>query len=103
MSAIPQYPQRGLIPWDEALKAYIDWGDANSTGSVGPQGPAGPAGPQGPIGPTGPEGPEGPIGLTGPEGPQGPAGTDAVWTQMTQAAYDALPVKDPDTLYIIVG
>jgi hypothetical protein len=25
------------------------------------------------------------------------------WTQMTQAAYDALSVKDPNTLYVIVG
>jgi len=23
--------------------------------------------------------------------------------QMTQAAYDALPVKDPNTLYVIIG
>ena len=33
-------------------------------------------------------------------GPQGPPGE---WTQMTQAAYDALPTKDPDILYVIVG
>ena len=25
------------------------------------------------------------------------------WVQMTQAAYDALAVKDPNTLYVIVG
>lgn len=25
------------------------------------------------------------------------------WTQMTQAAYDALPEKDPNVLYVIVG
>lgn len=36
----------------------------------------------------------------GKTGPQGPPG---LWTQMTQAAYDALPVKDPNTLYVIVG
>lgn len=29
-----------------------------------------------------------------------PAGT---WVQLTQAEYDALVTKDPDTLYIVVG
>ena len=42
-------------------------------------------------------GPPGPPGLQGPAGPQGQ------WLRMTQAAYDALPVKDPATLYVIVG
>ncbi len=36
-------------------------------------------------------------------GPQGPPGDDAQWTSMTQAAYDSLPVKDPNTLYVIVN
>lgn len=49
-------------------------------------------------GPTGPAGPPGPASTV--PGPQGPPG---VWVQMTQAAYDALPVKDPGTLYVIVG
>lgn len=40
---------------------------------------------------------KGPTGTTGPQGPPG------VWVQMTQAAYDALAVKDPGTLYVIVG
>jgi len=31
------------------------------------------------------------------------APTPAVWLSMTQAAYDALPSKDPNTLYVIVG
>jgi hypothetical protein len=39
----------------------------------------------------------GPVGNTGPQGPPGQ------WTQMTQAAYNALPVKDPNTLYVIIG
>lgn len=54
----------------------------------------------------GPPGPAGEAGATGPQGPQGDPGapgTDAVWTQLTQAEYDALPSPDPDTLYIIVG
>jgi hypothetical protein len=37
------------------------------------------------------------------QGPPGPAGPPGIWTRMTQAEYDALPIKDPDTLYIIVG
>jgi hypothetical protein len=28
---------------------------------------------------------------------------DARWVQMTQAAYTALPTKDPTVLYVIVG
>lgn len=30
-------------------------------------------------------------------------GTDAVWTQVTQAEYDALSPPDSNTLYVIVG
>lgn len=45
-------------------------------------------------------GPPGPPGEDGGVGPQGPPGQ---WTQMTQAAYDALGTKDPNTLYVIVG
>ena len=45
-----------------------------------------------------------PTGLPGPpgeEGPAGPPGNDAQWVSMTQAQYDALPTKDPNTLYVI--
>ena len=84
-----------------------------ATGPPGPPGPPGPTGPAGPPGPAGPAGadstvpgPAGPPGAdstvpgpTGPAGPQGEPGT----VILTQAAYDALPVKDPDTLYVIVG
>jgi len=70
---------------------------------------------------TGPTGAQGPTGATGATGPgvvpggtagQGLAKIDGtnyntkwstVWVSMTQAAYDALPVKDPNTLYVIVG
>lgn len=34
-------------------------------------------------------------------GVAGPPGNG--WVQMTQAEYDALPVKDPDTMYVIIG
>ena len=43
---------------------------------------------------------QGPAGPPGPAGPAGPAGK---WVQLTQAEYDALAVKDPETLYVIVG
>ena len=33
----------------------------------------------------------------------GADGTDAVWTEITQAAYDALSPPDASTLYVIVG
>ena len=40
-----------------------------------------------------------PRGLPGPPGPPGAA---AQWDSMTQAEYDALASKDPNTLYVIV-
>lgn len=46
---------------------------------------------------------QGPPGPPGPPGPQGPPGVSAAWQQMTLAEYNALPVKDPNTLYVIVG
>jgi hypothetical protein len=45
----------------------------------------------------------GPAGAPGPPGAQGEPGQDATWTSMTQAEYDALAVKDPQTLYLIIG
>jgi hypothetical protein len=36
-------------------------------------------------------------------GPQGQQGVPGIWVQMTQAAYNALAVKDPNTLYVIIG
>ena len=49
--------------------------------------------------------PEQPVNVTvpvGKTGPKGPKGDDAQWDAMTQAEYDALPVKDSNTLYVIV-
>jgi Collagen triple helix repeat (20 copies) len=94
-----------------------------SQGVQGPQGATGNTGPQGPIGNTGPQGPQGnqgPAGaadeiFVGPSDPgvggtwefwydnDAPTPTPGVWLQMTQAAYDALTPKDPNTLYVIVG
>ena len=70
------------------------------TGPTSAQGPTGATGTQGPQGATGSTGPQG---STGPTGPTGATGPQAVWVQLTQAAYTALPVKDGNTLYLIVG
>ena len=42
-------------------------------------------------------------GQKGDKGDPGPPGDDAQWQKMTQADYDALPTKDPNTLYVIIG
>ena len=42
-------------------------------------------------------GPGGTAGTPGPPGPQGQ------WEKMTKADFDALPTKDPNTLYVIIG
>lgn len=44
-----------------------------------------------------------PIVIDAGKGSPGPPGQDAFWVQMTQAQYDALAIKDPNTLYVIVG
>ena len=72
-------------PWDWAELTPVP----NSDAAVVPV--------PGPVGPMGPVGPQGPQGIQGPIGPQG------VWTQLTQAQYDALGTKDPLILYVIVG
>jgi hypothetical protein len=47
-------------------------------------------------------GPQGPQGVPGTPGAAGPGPTNDV-VILTQAEYDALPVKDPDVLYAVVG
>ena len=89
-------------------------------GPAGPQGIQGPEGPQGiqgiqglpgDRGETGPIGPEGPQGIQGEIGPQGLQGIQGVtgavgpaptWVTLTQAAYDAIVTKDPNTVYLVV-
>lgn len=103
-------------------------GPKGDAGDTGPQGPQGDPGPKGDTGDTGPKGDKGDPGdpgadglsayevalangFTGTEqewldslvGSPGQDGTDAVWTQITQAAYDALSPPDAGTLYVIVG
>ena len=89
-------------------------------GPAGPQGIQGPEGPQGiqgvqglpgDRGETGPIGPKGPQGIQGPIGPQGLQGIQGVtgavgpaptWVTLTQAAYDAIVTKNPNTVYLVV-
>lgn len=73
-------------------------GTNGSNGLEGAQGPQGANGTNGADGSAGPQGNQGPQGATGPQGVQGLA---ADWVVMTQAQYNALPVKDPNTLYLI--
>ena len=89
-------------------------------GPAGPQGIQGPEGPQGiqgvqglpgdrgeigPIGPKGTQGIQGPIGpqgLQGIQGVTGAVGPAPTWVTLTQAAYDAIVTKDPNTVYLVV-
>ena len=52
-------------------------------------------------GPAGPPGPPGAAGPAGPQGPQGPPTTLNV-VELTQAEYDALGTKQPNTIYVII-
>ena len=94
-------------------------GPAGPRGNNGDRGPAGPQGAtgsqgvqgrQGERGIQGPPGPQGPKGNTGDRGPQGPAGTGIVNQQNnqtlkywagTEAQYNAITNKDPNTIYDI--
>ena len=103
-------------------------GNQGIQGPVGPAGPRGNNGDRGPAGPQGvtgsqgvqgrqgergiqgPPGPQGPKGNTGDRGPQGPAGTGIVNQQNnqtlkywagTEAQYNAITNKDPNTIYDI--
>lgn len=61
------------------------------------------SGPPGPKGDTGSQGPQGNTGSQGPQGNTGAPGPGSPFVVLTQAMYDALPVKDSSTLYVIVG
>ena len=43
-----------------------------------------------------------PQGKPGPPGPPGPPGVAGPWEALTQAEFNVLPIKDPNTLYVIV-
>ena len=91
--------------FDLTLNSPVPGSPGNSVtqGPPGPPGPQGTPGPAGTPGATGSQGPAGTPGTTGPQGPAGPQGAQGVWVSMTQAAYNALGTKDPNTLYVIVG
>ena len=106
----------GTMTFEELTPAQTE----SIRGPAGPQGIQGPEGPQGiqgvqglpgDRGETGTIGPEGPQGIQGPIGPQGPQGIQGVtgavgpaptWVTLTQAAYDAIVTKNPNTVYLVV-
>ena len=106
----------GNMTFEELTPAQTESlrGPAGPQGIQGPEGPKGIQGVQGlpgDRGETGPIGPKGPQGIQGEIGPQGPKGdkgdTGAVgpaptWVTLTQAAYDAIVTKDPNTVYLVV-
>lgn len=67
------------------------------------QGPQGPPGTNGTDGADGAQGPPGNDGADGAIGPQGPPGDAGQWWSGTLAEYNAIPIKDPDTLYVVIG
>ena len=103
----------GTMTFEELTPAQIE----GLRGPEGPQGIQGPEGPQGiqgvqglpgdrgeigPIGPKGTQGPIGPQGLQGIQGVTGAVGPAPTWVTLTQAAYDAIVTKDPNTVYLVV-
>ena len=78
-------------------------GPQGEQGTQGTQGPQGETGPQGAEGPQGPQGPQGEQGTQGTQGPQGPQGEMVPTWYGTQAQYEAIQEKDPDTLYFVEG
>ena len=86
-------------------------GERGSQGIPGLQGPRGETGPQGLQGIQGQKGATGERGPQGPTGPQGPAGTagENIINQLnrqplkywcgTEAQYNAISNKDPNTIY----
>ena len=111
--------ERGLVGPQGPAGIQGPVGPKGNTGDRGPQGQTGPQGSQGIQGrqgdrgiqgPAGPAGPKGNTGDRGPMGPQGPAGTGIVNQQNnqtlkywagTEAQYNAISNKDPNTIYDI--
>ena len=106
----------GTMNFEELTPAQTESlrGPAGPQGIQGPEGPKGIQGVQGlpgdrgeigPIGPKGPQGIQGPIGpqgLQGIQGVTGAVGPAPTWVTLTQAAYDAIVTKDPNTVYLVV-
>ena len=83
-----------------------DKGDTGPKGDKGDKGDTGAKGDKGDTGATGPKGDKGDKGDTGAKGDKGDkgdtgtSGQEYVWTG-TQAQYDAITTKDPNTIYCI--
>lgn len=106
----------GAMTFEELTPAQTESlrGPAGPAGIEGPEGPQGIQGVQGlpgDRGETGLIGPEGPQGIQGKIGPQGLQGIQGVtgavgpaptWVTLTQAAYNAIVTKDPNTVYLVV-
>ena len=106
----------GNMTFEELTPAQTESlrGPAGPQGIQGPEGPKGIQGVQGlpgdrgeigPIGPKGPQGIQGPIGPQGPKGDKGDTGAVGpapTWVTLTQAAYDAIVTKNPNTVYLVV-
>ena len=106
----------GNMTFEELTPAQTEIlrGPAGPQGIQGPEGPKGIQGVQGlpgdrgeigPIGPKGPQGIQGPIGpqgLQGIQGVTGAVGPAPTWVTLTQAAYDAIVTKNPNTVYLVV-
>lgn len=78
---------------------WLRYNDGDTTQWVQAGGP----GQTGPVGPQGATGPTGPTGAAGATGAQGAQGIPGPWTQITQAAYNALSPPNASTLYVIIG
>ena len=106
----------GTMTFEELTPAQTESlrGPAGPQGIQGPEGPKGIQGVQGlpgdrgeigPIGPKGTQGIQGPIGpqgLQGIQGVTGAVGPAPTWVTLTQAAYDAIVTKNPNTVYLVV-
>jgi len=82
------------------LFIYYDDGDSLQWVCITIAGPQGPPGSQGAQGVKGDQGIQGTQGIQGIQGVQGIPGP---WTQITQAAYNALAPPNPATLYVVIG
>ena len=100
---LPQTANKGdVYIAEDTLHGWLwngtDWID------LGPlQGPPGVQGEEGEPGKNGAPGQKGDQGDKGDKGDKGDQGPSGIWWSGTQAEYDAIPVKDPNTLYVVSG
>lgn len=101
-SAVPNLPQRTVVPIPGPPGPPGSDGSPGATGPAGSPGPSGAPGVDGAQGPQGDPGPAGPQGDPGPAGPAGPAGKDGVDGADGQTCPDGYSLHpltvDPDAL-----